>query len=346
MNQTPTVFISYSHDSDEHKKWVLSFSNQLRSHGIDVILDQWNLHFGNDVAVFIESNITESDKVLIICTDQYNVRANEGKGGAGYEKTIVTRELIDNSQSDRFIPVVRQYSGKDKMPKFLGARRYVNLSDESKFEGEFQELVRQLHGEPSPDKNPLEQRSNEHSKSIKNIRKNNLREIKNTLIAQGGLLDFNPKYSARHFNTLNRLIVDVNKYDKLNILFDVEIPYIYESSIHRALSGNMFSIPVGEFCGIYEFIYKYLNNNVSLGNTEYIEELMTMIEESTSQDILSYLINIENILELFETRMVNEQRMISQDFPDGVYDSHTLAVVRDKKRKLSALLTEYYNNDD
>ena len=346
MNQASTVFISYSHDSNEHKKWVLNFSNKLRSSGIDVILDQWDLEFGDDVAVFIESNITDSDKVLIICTDQYNAKANAGRGGTGYEKTIVTRELIDNSQSDRFIPVVRQYSGKDKMPKFLGTRLYADLSDDSEYEVEFKKLARQLRGEPSPDKNPLGQRPNEHTKSIKNISGKNLREIKKTLIAQGGLFDFNPEYKARHFNTLNRLIVDVNKYHNLNILFDVEIPYFYESSIHSMLSGNMFSIPVGDFCGIYEFIYKYLNNNVSLGNSEYVKELRTMISKSTSQDILDYLIKFKNILELFETIMVNNKGIISQGFPDGVYDNHTLAVVRDKKRKLSALLVEYDKNDD
>ena len=162
MNQTPRVFISYSHDSDEHKRWVLSFSNKLRSSGIDAILDQFDLEFGEDVAVFIESNITESDKVLIICTDQYIQKANSGRGGAGYEKTIVTRELIGNSQSDRFIPIIRQFSGKDKMPKFLGTRFYANLSDESKFEDEFKELVRQLHEYPHPDKNPVGQHSNAH----------------------------------------------------------------------------------------------------------------------------------------------------------------------------------------
>ncbi|MCH7712967.1 MAG: hypothetical protein IIC99_05030 [Chloroflexi bacterium] len=36
----PTVFISYSHDSDVHKAWVLSFATDLRDNGIDATLDQ------------------------------------------------------------------------------------------------------------------------------------------------------------------------------------------------------------------------------------------------------------------------------------------------------------------
>ena len=159
MNQAPRVFISYSHDSDYHKMWVLKFSKRLRTCGINVILDEWDLKLGGDIAVFMEANITDSDKVLIICTDRYNEKADAGTGGVGYEKTIVTRELISNSQSDRFIPIVRQYSGRDKMPKFMGSRRYVDLSDELKFEDEFEELVRQLRGQPHPDKHPVGQYS-------------------------------------------------------------------------------------------------------------------------------------------------------------------------------------------
>lgn len=34
----PRVFISYSHDSAEHKKWVLDFSTTLRNRGVDAVL--------------------------------------------------------------------------------------------------------------------------------------------------------------------------------------------------------------------------------------------------------------------------------------------------------------------
>ncbi|WP_370457663.1 SEFIR domain-containing protein [Rufibacter sp. XAAS-G3-1] len=34
------VFISYSHDSNNHKDWVLQLATRLRLNGVDVILDQ------------------------------------------------------------------------------------------------------------------------------------------------------------------------------------------------------------------------------------------------------------------------------------------------------------------
>ncbi|WP_371826148.1 SEFIR domain-containing protein [Enterococcus gallinarum] len=38
--KNPKVFISYSHDDTEHKLWVKELATQLRSHGVDIILDQ------------------------------------------------------------------------------------------------------------------------------------------------------------------------------------------------------------------------------------------------------------------------------------------------------------------
>ena len=38
----PTVFISYSHDSQEHKDKVLALADQLRTDGIDCRIDQYN----------------------------------------------------------------------------------------------------------------------------------------------------------------------------------------------------------------------------------------------------------------------------------------------------------------
>lgn len=49
MIEHPKVFISYSHDSEEHKEWVLELATNLRKHGIDVILDQWELAVGKDL---------------------------------------------------------------------------------------------------------------------------------------------------------------------------------------------------------------------------------------------------------------------------------------------------------
>jgi len=43
MPDTPTTFISYSWESEELKSWVKDLATKLRSNGIDVKLDQWEV---------------------------------------------------------------------------------------------------------------------------------------------------------------------------------------------------------------------------------------------------------------------------------------------------------------
>lgn len=51
--EAPTVFISYSHDSEAHKAGILRFATDLRNNGVDATLDQWDLAIGQDTAAFM-----------------------------------------------------------------------------------------------------------------------------------------------------------------------------------------------------------------------------------------------------------------------------------------------------
>jgi len=90
----PRAFISYSHDSPAHKQWVAELGAKLRHNGVDIILDQWDLSLGDDVARFMEEGLTKSDRVLVVCTPEYVRKADAGEGGVGYEKMIVTAQIV------------------------------------------------------------------------------------------------------------------------------------------------------------------------------------------------------------------------------------------------------------
>jgi hypothetical protein len=72
----PKVFVSYSHDSSEHKRWVGEISAKLRHDGIDVTLDQWDLSLGDDITKFMEDGLSLSDRVILICTENYVRKAD------------------------------------------------------------------------------------------------------------------------------------------------------------------------------------------------------------------------------------------------------------------------------
>ena len=141
MMETHKVFISYSHDSTEHKRWVSEFAIRLRRNGVDAILDQWYLGSDDDVTPFIERGFKDSDKVLVICTDSYVSKANEGEGGVGYEPTIITESVFEDLGTNKFILVIRQTEWEDKTPEFLKERVYIDFTDDEQFDAKFDELL-------------------------------------------------------------------------------------------------------------------------------------------------------------------------------------------------------------
>lgn len=155
IEKAPRVFISYSHDSEAHSAWVLTLATHLRACEVDVVLDQWDLGPGDDVPKFMEMAVGESDRVLMICTESYVRKADEGKGGVGYEAMIVTGELVKDLGTNKFIPVIRQGGGEVVVPTSVCTRLYVNLSEGQNFETGLEQLVREIHDMPKARKPPL-----------------------------------------------------------------------------------------------------------------------------------------------------------------------------------------------
>lgn len=143
---SPKVFASYSHDSDDHKQWVLKLSTKLIENGVNVILDQWDLGAGDDITLFMENGVRDSDRVLVICTDTYVRKANAGEGGVGYERLIVTAQLAQNLGTKKFIPIIRQSSNEEKTPIFLATRKYIDFVDDGNFDEKFDELLHEIYG--------------------------------------------------------------------------------------------------------------------------------------------------------------------------------------------------------
>ena len=162
MSKIPKAFISYSHDSEEHKAWVLEFAKELLKRGIDVILDQWDLRLGQDLNKFMADGVEESDRVLVICTPNYVRKANDRSGGAGYEGMIIDTTIAEDLKTTKFIPIVRRSDDKDKLPRFLKGRLYVDMQDEKQFSDGLNDLVHDIHNvlrvsKPSVGKSPFAQ---------------------------------------------------------------------------------------------------------------------------------------------------------------------------------------------
>jgi len=147
----PVVFFSYSWDDEKHKLWVLKLASNLIKSGIDVIIDEWNLEdYKNDLHYFMESGIKESDKIIMICTPNYALRANDREGGVGVEHTIITGEFYEKDKANKYIPIVRSYKRtfSECLPAYMKTKYAIDFSREEDYKGKFDELVRKILNVP------------------------------------------------------------------------------------------------------------------------------------------------------------------------------------------------------
>src|SRR5438046_2751140 len=118
----PKVFISYSHDSPDHKDRILALSNRLREDGVDCRIDQYEQSPTDGWALWCETQIEQSTFVLVACTETYLRRFKKKevpqKGlGATWEGHIITQELYDaQGQNTKFIPITFDPADSEFIP--------------------------------------------------------------------------------------------------------------------------------------------------------------------------------------------------------------------------------------
>jgi hypothetical protein len=155
----PSVFLSYSHDSDAHKAWVRKLAEDLRHQGVDARLDQWDLRPGANLEFYMAEGIRCADRVLLVCSSTYVRKAEQRKGGAGYEGMIVTshmaRPMSGSTVKEKFIPLVRNNPGEARLPYFLRSLLWVDFRDDARYSERLEELLRELHDQRRFRKPPL-----------------------------------------------------------------------------------------------------------------------------------------------------------------------------------------------
>ncbi len=146
---SPKCFISYSWDSNIHQEWVRNLATKLQTSGVLTQLDQWDLKPGQDMMEFMEYSVRTSDFVFLICTPNFAEKANAGRGGVGYEKSIVTGEIFySTDQNTKFIPLLIEGNPKESLPSFFKSKVYIDFRKELNFDQQFEELIRNIYNTP------------------------------------------------------------------------------------------------------------------------------------------------------------------------------------------------------
>lgn len=148
-DDTTTVFISYSWDDEDHKSWVLNLANRLVEEGVNVLLDRYELRLGKSLPHFVETSIKKADRILIIFTPNYKLKAEKRSGGVGYEYSIMNADLYTNQTSnDRIIPVLRNGQQTESIPEFMLQYIHLDMRSNENIENSFTDLLREINDEP------------------------------------------------------------------------------------------------------------------------------------------------------------------------------------------------------
>jgi|GEM_PF-6103950 len=155
----PKVFLSYSHDSAEHKDRVLAVCDRLRADGIDAWIDQYETSPPEGWPRWCANRVEKADFVLVVCTGTYERRfrgAEEpGRGlGGQWEGFVIYQELYESAaRNSKFIPVLLPPAVPEHIPTVLrSVSRYELIEDDG-----YRRLIRHLTGQPETPALPLGQ---------------------------------------------------------------------------------------------------------------------------------------------------------------------------------------------
>ncbi|WP_094549781.1 toll/interleukin-1 receptor domain-containing protein [Petroclostridium xylanilyticum] len=141
----PSVFISYSWDSEEHENWVTVLAAKLRENGVDATIDKFETQSKtvNLNRMMIEK-IKNSDNILLILTENYAKKADTFQGGVGYETNLLIRYIKDNP--DKIILIMRHKGDYRKaVPFYLEGFHFIDFSHDDQFDIKFDELLHRIY---------------------------------------------------------------------------------------------------------------------------------------------------------------------------------------------------------
>ena len=123
----PKVFVSYSWAGKARAKRIADF---LRTEcGVDVVIDIYHLKPGQNKYAFMQRIVDDAsiDRVLVLCDQAYQERANNFEGGVGDEATIISPKIYKDAKQTKFLPVVMEKDdeGNPYIPTFADGRIYL-----------------------------------------------------------------------------------------------------------------------------------------------------------------------------------------------------------------------------
>lgn len=113
--------------------------------GFTVLYDQ-DVPKGASFTRFMEIGMQTSDKVLVIGTREYREKCL-CSGGAAYEEALISNDLMNNIDSTKYYPILREGTYETAFPPILSGRNGDDFTDDEKYEQKLTEVILSLSNE-------------------------------------------------------------------------------------------------------------------------------------------------------------------------------------------------------
>ena len=142
--KNPRVFISYTGADTENGKWVKDLACRLRKCGVNARLDLFHLKPGQDLPQWMTNEVIMADKVLLICDKNYADRADNRKGGVGWETMIIQGDMMSGQKQGKYIAILRDPDIDKSLPIYVKSTYALNWSNREITDKEFNEFLLNL----------------------------------------------------------------------------------------------------------------------------------------------------------------------------------------------------------
>lgn len=154
-NDVPRVFVSYAHESAEHKAQVLALATFLREAGVEAVLDMWADGARQDWYAWAIREMTAAHHILVVVSERYRA-TGDGNGpntenrGVQAESALL-RELVHADRATwlpKVLPVILPGNDIDQIPLFLQPHTASHYHVASFDTTGAEELLRVILGQP------------------------------------------------------------------------------------------------------------------------------------------------------------------------------------------------------
>ena len=333
----PKVFISYSYDNSEHEKWIKDLTNKLRSDaGVDAIIDKFALNQASDLDEVMKKGFEQSDKVVIVATENYAKKSNDNKSGVAYETSLATI-IARKGNKDKLIFIKKDSTADfDTIFPFQFKDYYaIDFSEEINFEEKFKELYHKIWNKEYHKKAEIGTSPFDSIASKTDIPENE--SVFNAFQKFG----FEP-YNLNKDNLINQstIIWPIVPRQSVNLIHKSQIEVVrvlsllnWDLKVIIANCGHSQTTPSKEDIEFRSKLEQCLKSkNINNYEIKFLNEYFSK-DFSDGNDILSKFVKISSSLKISELTTFNTK--------DGTYDETAQKVINERTtlKYISPLLT-------